>query len=173
MVVCKIYKNTKEDTAFECLAQPQCNKQKQTTKLKTRLFMFGFYLKCWETETLERPCPNSKSSLDHTFSLGHWDAWHVVPREQTLPVGVLGEETCVITWHVNQHCMVMIRIHQIPESTKQTGEVVISGRLCVWSTYLVVARTGVGVPADSHQTSRYVISQWDKCSSGSLHPLTS
>lgn len=41
--------------------------------------------------------------------------------------GSPGEGTCVITWHVNQHCMATIRIHQIPESTKQTGEVVIRG----------------------------------------------
>lgn len=89
--------------------------------------------------------------------------------------GSPGEGTCVITWHVNQHCMAPIRIHQIPESTKQTGEVVIRGRLCVWSTYLevlvVVTRFGVRLLADPHQTSRYVISQWYKCSLASSHPL--
>lgn len=53
--------------------------------------------------------------------------------------GSPGEGTWVITWHVNQRCMATIRIHQIPVSTKQTGEVAIRGQLCVWSTYLVIA----------------------------------
>lgn len=50
-----------------------------------------------------------------------------------------GEGTRVITWHVNQLCMDTIRIHQIPVSTKQTGEVAIRVQLRVWSTYLVMA----------------------------------
>lgn len=50
-----------------------------------------------------------------------------------------GEGTRVITWHVNQLCMDTIRIHQIPVSRKQTGEVAIRAQLCVWSTYLVMA----------------------------------
>lgn len=78
--------------------------------------------------------------------------------------GSPGEGTCVITWHVNQHCMGTIRTDQIPEPTKQTGEVVIRERPRVWSTYLVVAWFGVRLPADSHQTSRSVISQRDRCS---------
>lgn len=73
------------------------------------------------------------------------------------------EGTCVITWHVNQDCTAMIRLHQIPESTKQTEEVVIREPLCVWSTNLVL-RFRAWLLADSHRPSFYVISQQDNCS---------
>lgn len=91
-------------------------------KFKIRLLTtLPFFSAAWQLRYFTRGVPGTHSSC-----------------------GSAEEGTCEITWHVNRHCMVMIRIHQILQSAKQTGEVVITDQLCVWSTYLVVAALRFG-----------------------------
>lgn len=92
-------------------------KKTAVPKFKVRLLTtLPFFSTAWQLRYFTRGVPGTHSSC-----------------------GSPEEGTCEITWHVNQHCMATIRIHQILQSAKQTGEVVIRDQLCVWSTYLVVA----------------------------------
>lgn len=96
-----------------------------------------------KTKKQKNSCAEIQSpALDHPSFFS--TAWQLRYFTRGVPgthssCGSPEEGTCEITWHVNQHCMATIRIHQILRSAKQTGEVVIRDQLCVWSTYLVVA----------------------------------